>query len=97
MTLRRSLASILLVLALAPGALARHSVQQPPAQPQEEFVPLNELPPEERLPSAPLLVIAYAFVWLALGGYVVSVARRLSAVQKEVERLDADVKRGTRA
>jgi len=92
---RRLFASLLLVLTLAPGAAARQPSQPP--QRQDEFVPLSELPPEERLPSAPLLVAAYAFVWLALGGYVLSVARRLTSVQKEVERLDADVRRGTRA
>ena len=47
--------------------------------------------------SAPLVVAAYAFVWLALGGYVLSVARRLTSVQREVDRLEADVRKGTRA
>ena len=92
MTLRRLLASFLLVLALAPVAAA----QQPPQQPQDEFVPISELPPEEQLPAAPLLIAAYAFVWLALGGYVWSVARRLSGVQREMDRLESDVKRGNR-
>jgi len=31
-------------------------------------------------------------VLLVLFGYLVSVARRLSAIQREVDRLDADVK-----
>jgi CcmD family protein len=81
------------VFTLAPGAVA----QQPPPEPQDEFVPVSELPPQDQLPSAPLLIGAYAFVWLALGGYVLSVARRLSTVQREVERLDSDVKKGSRA
>jgi len=89
----RFLASLLLVFALAPGALA----VQPPPQPQDEFVPISELPPQDQLPSAPLLIAAYAFVWLALGGYVLSVARRLGTVQREIERLDTDVKKGSRA
>jgi CcmD family protein len=93
MTLRRTVALLLLVLVLAPGALA----QQPPPEPQDEFVPMSELPPQDQLPSAPLLIAAYAFVWLAIGGYVLSVARRLTSVQREVERLDSDVKKGTRA
>ena len=91
--IRRLLAVALLILALAPGAFA----QQPPPQPQDEFVPISELPPQDQLPSAPLLIAAYAFVWLALGGYVLSVARRLNTVQREVERLDTDVKKGSRA
>jgi CcmD family protein len=60
-------------------------------------VPVSQLPPQDQLPAAPLLVTAYAFVWIALFGYVVSVARRLTKVQREVERLEADMKRGTRA
>ena len=52
--------------------------------------------PEDQLPAAPLLVTAYSFVWLALFGYLVSVAQRLSKVQREVERLESDMKRGTR-
>jgi CcmD family protein len=93
MTLRRCVVLFLLLIALAPGVVA----QQPRPEPQDEFVPISELPPQDQLPSAPLLIAAYAFVWLALGGYVLSVARRLNSVQREVERLDTDVKKGSRA
>jgi CcmD family protein len=91
---RRLFAVLLLVLALAPPIAA---AQQPPEKPQDEFVPISELPPQDQLPSAPLLIGAYALVWLALGGYVLSVARRLNSVQRELERLDTDVKKGSRA
>jgi len=90
--LRRVAAIFILVTACAAAAAG----QQPPAKPQDEFVPVSELPPQEQIPSAPLVIAAYSFAWLAIGGYVVSVARRLSAVQREVERLEADVKRGHR-
>jgi CcmD family protein len=93
MTRRRLLAWLLWAWMLAPGALA----QQPPPEPQDEFVPISKLPPQDQLPSAPLLIGAYAFVWVAIGGYVLSVARRLNAVQREVERLDSDLKKGSRA
>jgi CcmD family protein len=71
---------------------------QPPAQPeqQDEFVPVDQLPPQDQLPAAPLLVAAYAFVLVALFAYVASVARRLSTVQRELERLESDVKRSGR-
>ena len=74
------------------------AAQQPQPQPQQqdEFVPVSQLPAQDQLPAAPLLVIAYAFVWLALFAYLVSVARRLSYVQREVERLETDMKRGSR-
>src|SRR3546814_14939152 len=68
----------LLMIALAPSGAA----QQPRPERQDEFVPVSELPPQEQLPSAPLVVAAYAFAWLAIGGYVLSVARRLTTVQQ---------------
>jgi CcmD family protein len=70
---------------------ARSQPQQPPKQ-QEEFVPIDELPPQDQLPAAPLLIAAYSFVALALFAYVVSVARRLGTVQRELERLESEVK-----
>lgn len=60
------------------------------AQPgQQEFVPIKDLPPEDVLPAAPLLVSAYVFVWVALMGYVWSIWRRLGKVESEL----ADVSR----
>jgi CcmD family protein len=93
---------VLLVLCLAalpyiaPVAAQSTQPQQEPPKQTGEFVPISQLPPQDQLPAAPLLVTAYAFVWIALFGYVVSVARRLTKVQHEVERLEADIKRGTR-
>ena len=70
------------------------SAQQPePQQPKQtdEFVPISQLPAQDQLPAAPLLVTAYAFVWVVLFAYVVSVGRRLTKVQHEVERLESDI------
>jgi CcmD family protein len=72
------------------------AAQEQPKQ-QEEFTPIDELPPQEQLPAAPLLVAAYAFVLLMLFGYMVTVSRRLSLIQREVDRLDTDVKRSGRS
>ena len=66
--------------------------EQAPRQ-QEEFIPIDQLPPQDQLPAAPLLVAAYSFVVLALFAYVLSVARRLSVVQRELDRLQSDLKR----
>ena len=66
--------------------------QQPPPQQQDEFIPIEKLPPQDQLPAAPLLVAAYSFVALALFAYVVSVARRLGSVQRELDRLEAELK-----
>jgi CcmD family protein len=93
-------AGLLMALTLAVWCLAAPiGAQQPPQEPpkqQDEFVPVSELPAQDQLPAAPLLVTAYAFVWIVLFGYVISVGRRLSGVQREVERLDSAIKRGPR-
>jgi CcmD family protein len=89
MMLRRVLTALLVSIALAGAATA----QQPPPKQQDEFVPISELPPEEQLPAQPLVIAAYAFAWFAIGGYVLSVARRLDTVRREIERLEADTKR----
>ena len=64
---------------------------------QDEFVPVSELPPTEQLPAAPLLVGAYVFVLVALFVYVLSIARRVGAVQQEVERLEGEIKARSRS
>ena len=82
----------LMCLAILPMATFAQ-VQEPP----KEFIPIDQLPPTEPFPAAPLLVAAYAVVLVGLFLYLVSVARRLTAVQREVERLEADIKRTGRA
>jgi CcmD family protein len=71
------------------------AAQQPTRQ--DEFVPIDQLPPQEQLAAAPLLIGAYAFVLVVLFLYVYSVARRLTNVQREIERLDTTIKQGGRA
>jgi CcmD family protein len=73
------------------GAEARMTIalQQPAAQ--DEFVPVAELPPDERLPAAPLLVGAYAFAWVMVLGYLWSIWRRLSAVEREIAQVARQV------
>lgn len=95
--MKRAFAAVVVLWMLAsPGGPddPRLYAQQP--QQQGEFVPIEELPPQDQLPAAPLLVIAYAFVVLALLGYVVSVARRVGGVQRDLERLQSDLKRSGR-
>ena len=85
-----------LMLTLIWGAAPLHAAQAQPPEQQDEFVPIDQLPPGDQLPGAPLLVAAYAFVLVMFFAYVVSVARRLGTVQREVERLEGDIKRAGR-
>jgi CcmD family protein len=82
MTLRRFLIALTSVVLLAAPVLAL----QPPAG-QSEFVPARDLPPGEQLPAGPLLVTAYAFVWLAAMFYVWTIWRRLNKVEDEMRVL----------
>ena len=61
-------------------------LQPPPAQ--GEFVPISQLPPGDQLPAAPLLIVAYAFVWLALLAYLWSIWRRLGRVEADLQTLE---------
>jgi CcmD family protein len=69
--------------------IASAQTQEPPS----EFTPIDQLPPTEPFPAAPLLIAAYAVVLVVLFLYLLSVARRLTVVQREIERLEADVRR----
>jgi CcmD family protein len=96
-TLTRSLATVLLLLMLGAAVEAQQPpTQQPPPQ-QTEYVPIDQLPPSEQLAAAPLLIGAYSFVFVVLFLYIVSLSRRLTSVQREVERLDTSLKQGRKA
>ena len=62
------------------------------AQPgQSEFQPVTEIPASEQLPSAPLVIAAYAFVWLAFMVYVWMMWRKLGKVEQELDTLAAQI------
>jgi hypothetical protein len=74
------------------GAAASPAMAQPP-EPQDEFKPVGNNPAPEQIPAAPLLIGAYVVVLGGLFAYVVSLSRRLGAVQQDVDRLEAEIKR----
>jgi CcmD family protein len=91
--------AVCLVLVGVFGAVAGAQQQQPPPKTaaQEGFVPVTELPPEDRLPAAPLLVAAYSVAWVAMLVYVWSVWRRLGRVEQELAALQRRVDPGQRS
>ena len=100
-TRRGAVLSVLLAVFIGISVSAQQPQPQPQPQPAppaatDEFVPISQLPPQDQLPAAPLLISAYAFVWVALFGYLLSVGRRLTKVQGEVHRLESDIAKGTR-
>lgn len=82
----RALFAAVLVAAACIAVVAPVAAQ-PPAQPpaQEEYVPVKSLPAaQETLPAAPLVMGAYAFVWVVLLVYLWSIWRRLTKVEHEL-------------
>jgi CcmD family protein len=78
--MRRLLIALLSLLLAAPALLAQ------PAQ-QNEYIPIDKLPPQEALPAAPLLIAAYIVVWLGLMGYLFWIWRRIARVETEMQAL----------
>jgi CcmD family protein len=60
---------------------------QPSPTQQNEYVPIDKLPPRETIPAAPLLIAAYIIIWLALMLYLWSIWRRLARVETEMQAL----------
>ena len=82
--LNRTLGALLTIVLLAAPLAA---LQPPTGAAQEGFVPIDQLPPQEQLPAAPLLITAYAFVWVLLMVYLWSIAKRLGKVESEIQTL----------
>ena len=60
---------------------------QPPPPGQDGFVAAKDLPPTESIPAAPLLVAAYAIIWLAAVFYLWTIWRRLNKVESDIRAL----------
>jgi hypothetical protein len=85
--MRLFVTTLLLLLALSATGLPIHVAAQQPAA-QEEFVPLDQIPPEEQIPAVRLVSVAYAFVWIVMLAYVWSVWRRLSRVEQDLANVE---------
>jgi CcmD family protein len=84
---------LIVLLVLLPGAvLGAQQPAQPPAN-QEGFVPVGSLPQAEQLPAAPLVIGAYAFVWVALLVYVWSLWKRMTKLERELADLQRRVQK----
>jgi hypothetical protein len=61
--------------------------------PQGGFVPVTEVPAGEQLPSLPLVITAYAFVWAAFLFYAWTMWKKLGKVEQEITTLSAQISR----
>lgn len=83
---RRALGALALgvVVGAAAGAGGLDAAQPPPTAAQEGFVPMDDIPPEDQMPAAPLVAAAYAAVWAIAVGYLWTIWRRLGAVEADL-------------
>jgi CcmD family protein len=81
--LHACLVATALTVVTTPGLLAG----QP--QPPKEFVPVDEVPPGEQIPAINMVAAAYGFAWVAVLGYVWSIASRLRHVESELADLES--------
>jgi CcmD family protein len=84
--------------AVRPPAPADPTAQMTASQPAPErvvpqdFVPVASLPPQaEQLPAAPLVIGAYAFVWVSLLAYVWMLWTRMKKLERELADLQRRV------
>lgn len=84
---RRALpaALALALAALFAGTVPAWAAAQP--EPVNEFVPIDELPEEDRLPAAPFLITAYSIVWVLAFGYFWLLSRRQADVERDLAEL----------
>ena len=80
----RGFALTCLLLAAAPSAPLDAQGQPPKRPAEDEFVPIDQLPPNEQLPAAPLLIAAYSVVWVGVAGYLFSIWRRMGRVEQDI-------------
>ena len=86
--LRVFLVTLLLTASTGLSISAQSQPTQPEPQRQDEFVPIDELPPEEQMPAAPMVVGAYAFVWVAFLAYVFTIVKRMRKVEGDLRALE---------
>jgi type VI protein secretion system component VasF len=82
------------LLLLVASHIAPLAAQAPAGQ--SEFVPVNGLPESEKLPAAPLLVVAYAVFLVLMVFYVWTVWRRLNKVEADMRALEQRTAKGGR-
>jgi CcmD family protein len=85
----RILSVLALVLTLAVAAPVVLSAQGQPAA-RDEYVPISELPPDEEMPAAPMVIGAYVFVWVAFVGYVFTLVGRAKKLEADLQALERE-------
>ena len=81
--MKRALAFLFLAALSVPAAFA----QPPQAPAREQYLPIDQLPPGEQMPSAPFVIAAYSVVWLVAMFYAWTIWRRIGKVEDDMQAL----------
>lgn len=73
----------------APPVVVALDLQPGPAG--DGFEPVGQVPAQEQLPAAPMVMAAYAVVWVLTAAFVISVWRRLDKVERELRDVEQRV------
>jgi CcmD family protein len=82
--MRSLLLAAMLAGSLTAGAIGASAQDGRAPAGQEEYVPVSELDQVEQLPAAPLVITAYAAIWIGVFVYLWTIWRRLGAVDREL-------------
>jgi hypothetical protein len=66
---------------------AAAAAQQPTEPARDQYLPIDKLPPSERMPSAPFVIAAYALVWVIAMYYLWSIWRRTGKLEDDMQAL----------
>jgi len=62
-------------------------VGQQPEPARDQYLPIDQLPPSERMPSAPFVIAAYAVIWALAMFYLWTIWRRTAKVEEDMQAL----------
>lgn len=94
MSVLRRIALVVLAVLLLAQAVPAESRQPQPADAKQEYVPVDPTQEQEQLPAAPLVIGAYAVVWVAVVLYLWSIWRRLARVERELAQVSRRIAAG---
>ena len=78
---------VLAFLFVTAMSMATLFAQQPQAPARDQYLPIDQLPPSEQMPSAPFVVAAYSAVWIIAMLYLWSIWRRIGKVEEDMQVL----------
>ena len=80
----KRLLSLLFVAAVSATAVFAQQPQQPA---RDQYLPIDQLPPGEQMPSAPFVIAAYGAIWILAMFYLWTIWRRIGKLEDDMQAL----------